>query len=205
MVNLYLKKCIPKTLDALLSDWGTWTGGRMEVCDPIVPIDLQIECEWNWFSEVDNAGIFHSPDAKPSRGRGAGLIWSIWTGCGLRPLPIVLCQMGLPIHHDPVAVWPLWYLHCHWCDTPAQWWIADSMHYDKIERSASSAPRPATSAQLGTRHSWKASLFNVLTAARGPCGQQPATCIINVASLTIFKSPVTVWRETNQKGKESRS
>lgn len=34
-------------------------GEQIDVYNPIVPIDLQMG-EWNWFSEVDNAGIFHS-------------------------------------------------------------------------------------------------------------------------------------------------
>lgn len=46
-------------------------GRQIEVCNPIVPIDLQMG-EWNWFSEVDNAGIFHSPDAKPFKAGGSG-------------------------------------------------------------------------------------------------------------------------------------
>lgn len=51
--------------------WKSWLGmsqrGQIEVRNPIVPIDLQMG-EWNWFfffffSEVDNAGIFHSSNA----------------------------------------------------------------------------------------------------------------------------------------------
>ena len=90
---------------------------------------------------------------------------------------------GWPIHHDLLPVSPPWYLHCHWCDTPSQWWIADSMHYDKIERSVCTAHRPVISMQLGTHHSYKASLFNIQATVWGPCGEYPSTCLINVASL----------------------
>lgn len=113
-----------------------------------------------------------------------GLIWSIWTGSGLQPQPIVLCRIGWPIHHALLPVSPPRYLHCHWFDTTARWWIADSMRYDKIERSVCVVHRPVISAQLGTHHSYKAGLFNIPATVRGPCGQYPSACLINVSSLT---------------------
>lgn len=58
------------------------------------------------------------------------------------------------------------------------------MHYDKIERSVCAAHGLVTSTQLGTQHSYRDGLFNILAAVWGPCGQYPSTCLINVASLT---------------------
>lgn len=136
--------------------------------------------------------------------RVAGLIWSIWTGSGLQPQPIVLCQMGWPIHHAFLHVSPLWYLHCHWYDKPTQWWIADSMHYDKTEGSVCTVHSASYFAQLGTNHSYKASLFNMVATVWGPCGQYTSTCLINVASPTWLiqsSSPLTnkySTRELNQ-------
>lgn len=68
-------KHLPTTGDAILRELGMSKGGQINVCNPIVPIDLQMG-EWNWFSEVDNAGIFHSPWCKAilSRGSGANLV-----------------------------------------------------------------------------------------------------------------------------------
>lgn len=102
--------------------------------------------------------------------------------------------MAQPIHHAFLHVSPLWYLHCHWYDTPTQWWIADSMHYDKIERSVCTVLSAGYFAQLGMHHPYKAGLFNMLATVWGPCGQDPSTCLINVASPMMpvqSSSPLT--------------
>lgn len=68
------------------------------------------------------------------------------------------------------------------------------MHYDKIERSVCTVLSAGYVAQLGMHHPYKAGLFNMLATVRGPCGQDPSTCLINVASPTMpvqSSSPLT--------------
>lgn len=88
------------------------------------------------------------PHAKPFHAGVVRLIWSIWTGSGLQPRPIVLSDC---LTHPSCISCPS--LHCgtysHWRDTPTQWWIADNMHNDNIEISVLSAHRPVVYPQLG--------------------------------------------------------
>lgn len=69
------KKHFPESNDATLKGLGMSKGGQIDGCNPIVPIDLQMG-KLNWFSEVDNAGIFHPPRCKAilSRGSQANLV-----------------------------------------------------------------------------------------------------------------------------------
>lgn len=80
----------------------------------------------------------------------------------------------------------IWYTHS----------VMDSRQHAlwQIERSVCTVLSAGYFAQLGMHHPYKAGLFNMLATVRGPCGQDPSTCLINVASPTMpvqSSSPLT--------------